>query len=417
MALWLKLLGMFKKSKTVYNAPAHFNNASNNIMLRYVAEGGNPFENMTASLKMMDATKDIDDLTVKTMAGSATKEDKKLLSKLKKENPYVIEARDIGLFGKSQLNDIIRDYKGSSEFGKKTGIINSAAEFAQKAYSGGDEIVRLAMYITKRSKGIAPKEAQREIERILPDYTRPLPYGIKVLRDSGIAPFISWSYYVLPNILKIAKEHPFRAAAVIGSPMLLSESTMRMQNQSNTNLPADTQGRRLAYNKDKHGNIDTVKVDRIIPGYDIANIPLSAIIYAMDDYKKNKGILRAAYKGVDTGARTGMNFLSSTVASGPLVTAGIGALTGIDSYTLRPIIGTKKNQSPKDEIENRALWAVNSFAPIPQEAINALSFGKSFIKSEDKRTRANDIVPRTSAQEASRLVGLNSLTYKPNAKK
>ena len=261
---------------------------------------------------------------------------------------------------------------------------------------------------------MTPEKAQSEIEKILPDYTRPLPQSVKVLRDSAVAPFISWSYYVLPNIIRLAKKNKWRAAAVLGAPMLMSEAWMQMQDQSNADLPTDTIGRRLATNVDEAGNIDTLKVDRILPGFDIANIPMSAVINGVKGID-DEGVVHGVYEASKSGIRAGVNFITSTILSGPTVGTAVAALTGKDAYSGRPIIGSKKEQSDLDELSNLSRWGVNTFLPIPLEAMALYDFGKGQVLEEEKRKQFHDIVPRTTTQQVLKLFGVNTMTYDPEA--
>jgi hypothetical protein len=415
---WLKALSVWKQSKTVWNAGAHVNNFSSNIMLRFLSGDTNPFGNMGEAHSMMSAYKEIEEIMVKQKTGAATAADILQYQKLVKENPYVLEARKIGLFGKSQLQDILTNFGGSDLFKEQKSttmkVFGKANEITQNLYSAEDGIVRLAMYITRRKKGMNGVKAQREIESILPDYTRPLPEGIRMLKNSGTAPFISWTYYVLPNVLKLGMKNKWRAAAVLGAPMILSEAVMQMQGKSNSDLPTDAVGRRLGYNVDNKGHIDTIKVDRILPGFDIASIPMEAVVEGLHGYQESKSVTHALWEATKGAIGTSSNFASSTLLSGPPVAAGFALISGKDSYSGRPIVGSGK-QTDGQEMLNAGRFIVDKAIPVPMEAMNIYDFAKGQIIEEKKRKQFQDIVPRTTKQQMLKLVGVNTQTYDPKA--
>ncbi|MDD2267450.1 hypothetical protein [Sulfuricurvum sp.] len=414
---WLGALSFWKQSKTVWNAGSHFNNFSSNIMLRFLSGDNNPFENFDEAYRMMRAHTRIEDLKVKKTAGQASSEELQELDTLIQDNPYVMEAVKIGLFGKSQLQDILHGYGGSEYFkqqksgvGKALGKVN---EVAQGMYQAEDGLVRLAMYVTRRQKNINMIDAQREIEAILPDYTRPLPSGVRKLRDSGAAPFISWTYYVLPNILKLAKQNKWRAVAVIGAPMVLSETIMQMEGKSNADLPTDAVGRRLGYNVDKDGHIDTIKIDRILPGFDIASIPMEAVIDGARGYQVSHSTVHALWEATKGATDASSNFAASTLLSGPPISAAVATLPKhTDSYSGRPIIGSGK-QTDAQEMMNVGRFVVDKAIPVPMEAMNIYDFAKGQIVEEKKRKQYQDVVPRTTKQQMLKLFGVNTQTYDP----
>jgi hypothetical protein len=410
---WLKALSLWKQSKTVWNVSAHFNNFTSNIMLRFLAGDTNPFANMVEAHRQMGIYDDVEKLMVKKMSGKATPKDVSMMLKLQKDNPFIMEARKIGLFGKSEINDILQGYSGSSVFNNRKKAFGKINNTVQKLYSGEDAIVRMAMYISRREKGIQVLQAQREIEAILPDYTRPLPVGIRKLRNSGVAPFVSWSYYVLPNIYRLGMKNKWRAAAVLGAPMLLSEAAMQMQGQSNADLPTDAVGRRLGYNIDDEGNIDTVKIDRILPGFDIAAIPLSAVMSGAKGYEESGEVGHTLWEGLKGGVGGAVNFATS-IGSGPTTNALITPFTGKDIYTGRPVVGNS-NQSDLQEVANIGRFMMDKFIPVPLQAMSTYDFVQGQIKDQEDRKKFQDIVPRTTAQQVVRLFpGVNTLTYDPD---
>jgi len=203
--VWKGYLSTWKKSKTVWNMPSHVNNFMSNAFLMHLA-GMNSVE-ITTSIgkagKMMIHGNAYEELLKKKMIGKATKKNLEDLAQMGEDLKYFIEAKEGGLLGRSQLNDILA---GQQNYLAKSSMLARADKFAQDAYQNGDVINRIAMYSHLREKlSLEPDEARKMVLSVMPDYSKPMPKGYRVLRDTGVSPFISWSYYTVPTIYKLLK--------------------------------------------------------------------------------------------------------------------------------------------------------------------------------------------------------------------
>ncbi|GHV04864.1 hypothetical protein AGMMS50229_07020 [Campylobacterota bacterium] len=252
---WLGYLGAWKKSKTIWNAPTHMNNFNSNLFLMHLA--GMKTNEIATSLgraaKTIYSASRYEALHTKAILGRLSAAEKAEYNKIGTAIADFVEAKSLGVFGRSQLNDILR---GHMVGWTKAGKLGKLDEFAQKLYQGEDNINRLAAYsFLRRTHNMSAAQAKEFVLKLMPDYTQPMPAGIRALRDSGIAPFISWSYYTVPTILRLmkTKQGALQMAKVIGSLSAL-EAIVGVNPASNLpfvsgDKPDDFKARRVAIAK------------------------------------------------------------------------------------------------------------------------------------------------------------------------
>jgi len=209
------------------------------------------------------------------------------------------------------------------------------------------------------------------------------------MRDSSIAPFISWSYYTMPSIVKMlgTKEGAKNATKVIGflagmEYVLTQGDITPLDNIPfiDTNKPEDMKGRRFGVNKDG-SDIDTVKTDRMIPYAELQN-PLN---YAKSNLS---GMLPNLFY----------------------------SMNGMQMYNGRPI--TYKNKSAGDKTIDWVKHIAGQYTPVPAPVMSGINMADNAIRGKE-RTRTNKTIePRTMPQSMLQLLGINALTYdKRNLKK
>ena len=386
--LWLGYLRVWKKSKTVWNAPSHVNNFLSNFYLMHLA-GMKAHEIIPAvgraGMAIAKGNR-IEEALQNRLIGTATKEDKELLANMGDSAKYYLEAKDNGVLGRSQLNDILRGETRAS--GK--GILSKIDRFTENAYHNGDAVNRVAMFTLLRKKyGMSIDEAKNMTLAVMPDYTKPMPMGYKFLRDSGISPFISWTYYTTPIIFKMmkTKQGAAKLALALGSIEGLqwaltggAVSPLSDLPEVSGNKPDSFKGRRFAISM-ANGNVNTIKMDKWIP------------YIGMVDPE---------------------NFLLGNF-SGPTVNAGVNLGTtlsrqgAIDPYTGRPI--ARKSASTGKSIYKHIKYIAEHYAPIPSELTGIYNTIEAKVLSKKSRRNSSVIVPRTATQETVKNLGLNTLTY------
>ena len=62
------------------------------------------------------------------------------------------------------------------------------------AYQAEDEVFKLGIFNHYLQQGMSSKEARKATELIVFDYAKKLPKGVEFLRDTGLIPFVTWSY-------------------------------------------------------------------------------------------------------------------------------------------------------------------------------------------------------------------------------
>lgn len=378
MEAFKALSTFWKKGHTVYNPIAHVNNLFSNVAMQFGA-GINPNKAVANAYKGAMASQKVNqfrELTAKKIIGLTPEEDATLRALSQDEDLQLWnKAQESGLFGRSNLNDILNKYvnpnatRTSSSNAFKNGM-QKADEVTSKWYQGEDDIMRFSMLKSLMNDGTSFEDAISKVNSTIPDYSKPMSQWARFGRNSMLTPFISWTYYATPIILKQFKEHPERILAMYGALYGMNkmygidpfdERDMPQQNFSMKRIPIY-----------KNGNeVTTIKVDRWIPHNDILN-PL--------DFIKN---------------------LTSGGAWSPIKDLPRNQ----DSY----FGGKITNKEGGLKAYHLTKYAVEQITPDVLDNIYGL--GESMLMNNEKRTKNPVTLPRTTTQELLKLIGINSLTY------
>lgn len=204
LKIWRASLGWWKMTKTVYNPVAHTNNVVSNFSLLFIAGGRvRDLQPAAASIRNKDA--------------------------------LYREALELGLVGEAVdsagirelftgLNNAEDDAAITDSFFRRVlkradrlalGIPGKISDKAQTFYRVEDEVFKMALYRMARSKGLSNTEARDYTLNFFFDYGE-VPQGIKFVRDTGILPFVSYTYKAIPAVLRGALTRPHRFLAVTG---------------------------------------------------------------------------------------------------------------------------------------------------------------------------------------------------------
>ena len=397
-----KYLSMWKKSKTIYNATAHVNNFLSNTFLSLMVDS-NPFRflrDIGSSVKDLRNLNKLQDLLYKEKVNRLTPQEAQELGRLKQNMKYVEEAKKYGLLDTSMLKDFettagMDNQLSSAEYAK--GILGKTAKKITDLYQNEDNLFKLAWYKKLRQKGYKPQDAINMVKIFFPDYTEPLPKGWSFFRETGIAPFISWSYYVLPKIIKTMNpvKNPKMALKVFGLMALLEYLQYKVSNGEinfgadfnpfDNSKPDNFKSSRFVYKKDGR-YMRTFKVDRFIPHLSFLSL---------------------------LGSPSASNSFIKQTFGGIPVTA-LSALGGEKYYYGTPI--TYPNRTLPRRIYDNVKYGVESFVPLPAQLY---SIWDTFIdkKVKDKldkthRKRPQSIyVDRTPEENILKLLGINTLSY------
>ena len=368
---WLQINKLMKKSKTIYNPVTHVNNIASNIAFLKM-QGVSNLE-ITSGLKeyysLMKKAPLYQDLRIKALESKATSEDLARLNELKKEFGIYDSAQEVGLFGKSDLNDMSKDTLFAKDnliarslnktriFGENSLISKSANKFddwISDIYQGEDNVMRYVAFASHLKNGMSIKEAKLITNSLMPDYTKQIPFGIRVLRDSAISPFISWNYYVMPLLAKLSAT-PAGATHILGSFALLSGIGMSFNPTKSKDKPDRSFGAFVDIGK-KGDTRTQLKVDRMLPQLQMVR-PSS---YA------SELLLQSPVLQAFSDAKSLLNGDTPT-----------------NLYFNKPI--TFKNKNTQSKALDYAKHFGQTYTPTPQAAWNLLEYMRALLQSENAR--------------------------------
>ena len=413
---WKKYLSIWKMSKTVWSQTAHVGNYVSNGFLLNLA--GMSAKQVVASMAKFTraqigngAINRYKQLRLKNVTSKLSPAERREYAQLMREKEiqtYKL-AEDEGLFGRSSLLDIQNGFARTTKElrqGKiariidgdaagKQSVVASAAQKAGDAlgavadkagalYAGEDNVGRLALFSHYIDKGLDPKSAKIATNSWIPDYSRQMPAGMRALRDSGIAPFISWSYYVMPAMGRYLARHPVDGAKKI-LPMLAALGYWQYKvtgeaNPYSDKIPDDIKGRSVAVWRDGD-RVRTIKMDRYLPYMNLT---------APANYAK----------GLASGPATqGAYALFSMMADGkPRML-----------YNNRPI--TKDTKPIPAQAYDYLNWLLQGFTPMPGGVSSGINLVSDLSRDETSRKRNNVMLPKTKAQSVAKFLGFNSADY------
>nr|DAU79957.1 MAG TPA: hypothetical protein [Caudoviricetes sp.] len=368
------LLNAWKKSKTVYNMKAHVNNLVSNLALMHL-NGFNPATLINEIPTMKNANK-YSILRLKNDLGTISTKEKAEFLALRPKMKYYSEAYDAGLFGRGRIADV------SSGKSNIKGVIGDVARVAEDMYQAEDNIARMAVFSSLRKQGKSIEEAKALTNKFLPDYTTYMPPAIRALKDSGVAPFISWSYYVLPNMIKQIGSGGGSAKFVtaLGLYYAVQEISDKLNNFDERAIPKDQIGKHINIFR-KGDTVTRLKIDRMVPYLEFARNPLS----------------------------------SMQVLQSPLLQLGYDIQNISNSRHVRQIYNdmpvTLKNKPKSAQAYDYLKYIVNQYTPMPSQAMSGLNLIESLARSNEKRKTNKTYVPRSSTQEVLNFLGINTSNY------
>ncbi|PJE79288.1 hypothetical protein CI610_01753 [invertebrate metagenome] len=219
---YLSGLGRWKIYKTVYNPVSHMNNVVSNLQMYYLSdhEGKYLAKSFNALRKGDSSVQEAKEAglfgadwlsSISNIGESYTKDIKELLEKLRTQPeipdmPQSVEA----VMGLKER--FIHSLEKTGKFLNKP--IKFATDKAKQAYRMEDEFFKMAVYLSARDKGIKPFEAVEEANKFFFDYDD-MPTAMKVVRDLPLgSPFISYTYFAIPALVKTAVEKPEKLLAL-----------------------------------------------------------------------------------------------------------------------------------------------------------------------------------------------------------
>lgn len=111
--------------------------------------------------------------------------------------------------------------------GVSTGL-KKAAYGPMRVYELGDQIYKLGVFAQELDAGKTGAQAIAAANRLFFDYSN-LPTGVKFIRDTGIMPFVSYTYNLIPRLVDFAANNPHRLLGLIGTLELANEMIMTQE--------------------------------------------------------------------------------------------------------------------------------------------------------------------------------------------
>ena len=174
-----KALAIWKSTKTIYNPPSFVRNFLQNFVFRH-------------------------------LTGEATQRLPQAIARLARDRDRFIELWRQTENASGQASELLMRTAEAVDESAKQPLWRRVHEFMARAYEGAD---RLAAVLLAEATGKPPQS-------FLLNYGE-IPRTIAFLRDSGLAPFISWQYFAVPAVVRGVLEHPHRAKQVL-QPILAS---------------------------------------------------------------------------------------------------------------------------------------------------------------------------------------------------
>lgn len=249
LKIWRASLGWWKLTKTVYNPVAHTNNVVSNFSLLLIAGGRvRDFQPAAASIRNKDALyrealelglvgEAVDSAGIRELFTGLNNTDDDAVITERFFTRVIRRADELsrGVVGKAAHAIDAATFGMAGKAAHAVGKVGSAggkavrktSNVAQTFYRVEDEVFKMALYRMARSKGLSNTEARDYTLNFFFDYGE-VPQGIKFVRDTGILPFVSYTYKAIPAVLRGALTRPHRYLAVTGLMYALNAMSYAM---------------------------------------------------------------------------------------------------------------------------------------------------------------------------------------------
>ena len=249
LKIWRASLGWWKMTKTVYNPVAHTNNVVSNFSLLFIAGGRvRDLQPAAASIKNKDALyrealelglvgEAVDSAGIRELFTGLNNTDDDAVITERFFTRVIRRADELsrGVVGKAAHAIDAVTFGMAGKAAHAVGKVGSAggkavrktSNVAQTFYRVEDEVFKMALYRMARSKGLSNTEARDYTLNFFFDYGE-VPQGIKFVRDTGLLPFVSYTYKAIPAVLRGALTRPHRYLAVTGLMYALNAMSYAM---------------------------------------------------------------------------------------------------------------------------------------------------------------------------------------------
>ncbi len=291
------LVSEWKFNKVIFNPATHGRNMVSNVMLAYLS-GLPPWRVDIYSKAMMELWR--------------------------QEGPHYDLAKEQGLFSttfaKGELDSMIDSWNSTSggiydrvggmaehfargEIAEGLGKVRPSTwkvgQRAAKIYQGEEAWFKLAKFIQETENGATPKAAAAAAQEALFDYTEVPPF-VEWARTSPVgAPFITFSYKALPQILSTGITHPWRLGSLVAGIYALEEGARQAMGIDEDQMelikrimPDRMKGNPLGLGpralllpyKDQYGQLQFMDLTYILPWGDVGEQGATGILQGTPGY-------------------------------------------------------------------------------------------------------------------------------------
>lgn len=220
-------LRLWKLSKTVASPTAHVNNFVSNIAMGFLL-GHNPAAELKHGFQILKV-RDME-LQARQLWKDGKQAEATRLQQLAQQSPYYssyLSIRKSGMTDSSMWASELHSEELAKQLAQEVsedgarGAIQSMFSFlkgagakAARVYENGDLIFKMGSFHKSLQEGMNASDALRKAYEAYFDYSNLAP-AAKVMRDTGLIPFVSYAYKAVPALVKAVKEHPERLALMM----------------------------------------------------------------------------------------------------------------------------------------------------------------------------------------------------------
>ncbi len=392
----------WKKTKTVHNPTSHINNMIGNVFFLGMEGNIKGIANAFAAVKngLPQNIARYEELCAKRGIVNLTQSEASELARLDTADMRLYKTlKDRGVFDKSSLNMVLNDYLRESGVVPQQSKATNAALGAfmkldsklSRIYGAEDHIFRFGSVKSLFEAGHSLNEAIDITNKVIPDYSKPMPKWLDNAARYGVLPFVQFTYHATPIMLRqlnpLAKsakgEWNKKIAAIKLGTMagLFGAYQGLVEYFADGEMPQGFNAKELPVWRYRNGDVQTVRIGAAVPHLALADwLPFSS---------KN-GILPENIR---------------TTAIGGIPQWGYYATTDKNAYYDRPITSRKDGWRHYD----RGKYIAQQF--LPEWFNKGYNLAEVGWKDEQKRKRSNVLNERSGFESALGLAGINTKSY------
>lgn len=203
----------WKKTKTVHNPTSHFNNMVGNVFFLGMEGNVKGIANAFAAVKngLPQNIARYEELCAKRGIVNLTQSEASELAKLDTQDMRLYKTlKDRGVFDKSSLNLVLSDYLREAGILEQQSKTTNAAINAyrwmdsrlSRIYGAEDHIFRFGSVKSLLERGHSLNEAIDITNKVIPDYSKPMPKWLDNAARYGVLPFVQFTYHATPIMMR-----------------------------------------------------------------------------------------------------------------------------------------------------------------------------------------------------------------------